>query len=519
MAEGSELLSKVDALLERSRKFKLEGRTGLVVPTATNTNLSYSASCCPGGGVFPSPDIMHSIENKGIGQADVLAKQNRAKIMAAMSQGDYAWTGGTGTASSSSHYNTEKERLQSAANGARRPSENLPRGPVLSELRTPAKAVDSDLIGLAARYGNEIDVTLNLSYRQKVELEELESLRNDLRMKNEILEKKLHSEAQRLLEKEVSLSKVLTERDAQAKSVSFLSQELQNMNRSVEEGIRELRDSDKDVIDEMAHEKELFQEISFRIEKEKQEFLIDLKEEFEDEQREKIDQLSRAEAETAAAQRELEMLKDIFAQMKTDIAHQLHSLTESVRQEEVATTQRLEAEIGEDFSLVALEIEDLKKQEMEARKMLAAGNSKLEETRVNATKTIAALKVKQQEYRSEYRTVANEERHAHDAFTKKQHQYESLYSQAEKEEADLQRLIVKHGNEIAAMRSHQEEECMKIEAHIQTGQERLEKIEFAIGEFSSENVKLREKNKRTVDNLKMGLDDLVRGIADLPPVQ
>lgn len=65
-------------------------------------------------------------------------------------------------------------------------------------------------------------------------------------------------------------------------------------------------------------------------------------------------------------------------------------------------------------------------------------------------------------------------------------------------------------------RDHQEmtqkDECDRIEEHIRLGKDRSEKIDFAINEFKQENIKLKEKNERTLANLKMGLDELVKGV-------
>ena len=74
-------------------------------------------------------------------------------------------------------------------------------------LNTP-NAMAADLVSLAARYSTELQKTAAQGYRNKVDLETLESARNDWRMKAEILERRLTNEGQRLIEKEATLSKV-----------------------------------------------------------------------------------------------------------------------------------------------------------------------------------------------------------------------------------------------------------------------------------------------------------------------
>lgn len=174
MAGSSALLAKVDAILEKSRKFKAD-------PKEPEWHTSLPKGQDMGTPNFEGLRHLNTMPTPRVSQ---LKTANKNKIFAAMMEHPEF------TKSPEPEYNYEQPH-------------KLPN----RDFHTN-NTISADIAGLAARYSSNIDTTMNLSYKQKVELEELESRRNDLKLKTEILEKRLNAESQKLTEKEVSLTKV-----------------------------------------------------------------------------------------------------------------------------------------------------------------------------------------------------------------------------------------------------------------------------------------------------------------------
>ena len=159
---STDLLAKVDAILEKSRKLAADNN---------EPNWHRSVNDRPESYTYPSHAY---VEPKSHFEP---RNSNKSKIFAAMA---------------------DREKLLAY------PKQNIAETPTLM---TPNTMV-ADLASLAARYNSELEKSSNQSYRNKVDLETLEGIRNDLRMKTEILDRKVNNEGQRLIEKETSLSKV-----------------------------------------------------------------------------------------------------------------------------------------------------------------------------------------------------------------------------------------------------------------------------------------------------------------------
>jgi chromosome segregation ATPase len=284
------------------------------------------------------------------------------------------------------------------------------------------------------------------------------------------------------------------------------------MLSAVEERLRELQEADSEVRDEIEHERDLYSDVMLRIEREKQEFLQDLREEFEDENREKLADLTEIEEDVSRDAHQVNMLKDLIVETKNGFASQLKSVAEKTTAEEQRVYRELENEVQQELSQIQNETQEMKQIESEQRRKLTLANTKLEETRINASKVVLSFRNQLAEIRSQLRDTITQEKSLEQQFSKREQQYNSLYDTIEREEQEIQRSITGLQTSLAEMIEGQNQEGELIHEHIETGKQRLEKIIYAIGEFKQENAKLREKNERALSNLKSGLDGLIKGI-------
>ena len=277
------------------------------------------------------------------------------------------------------------------------------------------------------------------------------------------------------------------------------------MLSAVEERLRELQEADSEVRDEIEHERDLYSDVILRIEREKQEFLQDLREEFEDENREKLADLTEIEEDVSRDAHQVNMLKDLIVETKNGLASQLKSMAERTTAEEQRVYRELENEVQQELSQIQNETQEMKQIESEQRRKLTLANTKLEETRINASKVVLSFRNQLAEIRSQLRDTITQEKSLEQQFSKREQQYNSLYDTIEREEQEIQRSITGLQTSLAEMIEGQNQEGELIHEHIETGKQRLEKIIYAIGEFKQENAKLREKNERALSNLKSGL--------------
>ena len=161
---SNDLLAKVDAILEKSRKLAAD-------TNEPNWHKSINEK-------HDMENARYQVYNDPKLNADTRTS-NRTKIFAAMA---------------------DRESLPTPKPSPQVAVEH-------KHIATP-NAMTADLASLAARYSAELEKTSSQSYRNKVDIETLESARNDYKMKTEILERRLTNEAQRLMEKESTLSKV-----------------------------------------------------------------------------------------------------------------------------------------------------------------------------------------------------------------------------------------------------------------------------------------------------------------------
>ena len=154
---------------------------------------------------------------------------------------------------------------------------------------------ETDLITLTSKYSRILEAGRDESYRKKVEIEQLEQTKNDWKMRVEILDRKLAAEQQRQTEREVSLGKAANERDSSIRRINHLSEELHKMQIAVQDRLVDMEEADTDVVEEIARERSLYESVCLMIEQERQQFLYDLNEEFEDEKRQKEAELYESE--------------------------------------------------------------------------------------------------------------------------------------------------------------------------------------------------------------------------------
>ena len=85
-------------------------------------------------------------------------------------------------------------------------------------------------------------------------------------MRVEIIERKLAAEQQRQTEREVSLGKAASERESTARRINHLSEELQKMQAAVQDRLEEMEEADRDVVEEISRERNLYESVCMRIE-------------------------------------------------------------------------------------------------------------------------------------------------------------------------------------------------------------------------------------------------------------
>lgn len=288
--------------------------------------------------------------------------------------------------------------------------------------------------------------------------------------------------------------------------------ELEKMLTAVEERLRELKDAETEVSNEVEHERTLYNEVLVRIEREKQEFLQDLREEFEEESRDRLNELGLLEEEISRDNYQIGLLKDKIAEVKNISIIQSQLTTERTTAEEKQIYYDLEREVNLEMKEIQADIDDLKKLEGDYRRKLTLANSKLEETRVGATKVISNLRSQLSEARNQLRDAITQEKSLEQDFAKRENQYNSYYDTIEREDQENQRTFARLQTELTELVENQKQETKLIEDHIHRGKAKLDEINFAIGEFIQENSKLREKTEKALSNLKLGLDELIKGI-------
>ena len=382
------------------------------------------------------------------------------------------------------------------------------------EQRQPKTAgqTETDLISLTAKYSRILEAGRDEAYRKKVEIEQLEQTKNDWKMRVEIIERKLAAEQQRQTEREVSLGKAASERESTARRINHLSEELQKMQAAVQDRLEEMEEADRDVVEEISRERNLYESVCMRIEQERQQFLQDLNEEFEEEKRQKESELYEAEQAIRQLSDANQSLREMYNDLKNGIVISLKATQERTLHEEHEQMIRIERDFQIDMTCILADIEALKKQESECKNKLSKANATLEDSRVSANKTIQNMKAAASDLNNKLRDQMSEAKQLESQMAKKEQAYQQLYDQIEKEEADYQNRLVNMKNEQEQIEHQQQETIERIKEHICKGVERLEKIEFATNEFIQENAKLKEKNERTVTNLKIGLEQLVKGV-------
>lgn len=308
------------------------------------------------------------------------------------------------------------------------------------------------------------------------------------------------------------MTQVAAECESLAHSVTHLRAEHQKMAMEVEERIADLVQADAEVTEEVERERNIFIDACRRIEQEKISFLQALRDDFEAESSEHATALSTAERDINRYNLELANLKDHLTHCKTQIAGRLQTQAERTTADEQAIYNEIETEVNQELVLIARETEEMKEEERSYRKKLHTVNSKLEETRGEATRVLSNLRSQLNDVRNKLREAITEEKTLENQFIKREQQYNSFYETVEKEEREIGAIAMKLQSDLVNLVEEQERETIKIEEHIEGGRAKLEKIIYAIGEFKQENAKLREKNEKALSNLKMGLDDLIRGI-------
>lgn len=284
------------------------------------------------------------------------------------------------------------------------------------------------------------------------------------------------------------------------------------MATEVEERLRDLKLANEEVQEESEHEKMMFADACRRIEQEKVAFLQGLRDDYEAENSDQMSSLTALEAEISRYSMDLAALKDHIQHCKVDVAARMQAVAERTAADEQGIYAEIEGEVNQEIQILNREAEELKEAEKESRKKLHIANSKLEETRANATRVLASFRNQLSEYRNQLRDAITEEKTLENQFTKREQQYNSFYETVEKEEKDIKLLTLKLDKELQELMEQHQREAAQIEEHYEGGKSRLDKILYAINEFKQENEKQREKNERTLGNLKMGLDDLIKGI-------
>lgn len=284
------------------------------------------------------------------------------------------------------------------------------------------------------------------------------------------------------------------------------------MTIEVEDRIKDLSLANEEVQEESERERQLYADACRRIEQEKINFLQGLRDDFEAENSDHMSTLASLEREISRHSMELAALKDHLTHCKSEIASRMQAQAEKTAAEEQHVYSEIESEVNQEILILNRETEEIKEEEKNLRKKLHTVTSKLEETRADAARVLAHLRSQLNDQRNKLRDAITEEKTLENQFLKREQQYNSFYETVEKEERDMGATGIKLQQELISIVEEQEKEAMKIEEHIEGGKQKLEKILFAIGEFKEANAKLRDKNEKALSNLKMGLDDLIRGI-------
>ena len=169
---SNSLAQQVEMILERSRKIKYDDRMGLIIPKEISSNSNQ----------------MQKKEDFKI--SDPLSSETNAAKPEAQ------------------HSLLQEFKLKDIE--ARPFTLKIKQDMLIpSDMQSYTKTVDVDLINLASRYHNEIEKSKSMAYHQRLELEQLELRKNELQMKNSILEKKYQAESHALTERQISLTKVI----------------------------------------------------------------------------------------------------------------------------------------------------------------------------------------------------------------------------------------------------------------------------------------------------------------------
>lgn len=108
--------------------------------------------------------------------------------------------------------------------------------------------------------------------------------------------------------------------------------------------MREMEEADRDVKEEIERERSIYEGVCIRIEEEKNQFLADLTEEFEDEKREKEFELSDVEGEIRRLEDTIQRLKEVFTELKSGTSIQIKAVQDRTLQEEHEEMIRLDRE-------------------------------------------------------------------------------------------------------------------------------------------------------------------------------
>ena len=305
---------------------------------------------------------------------------------------------------------------------------------------------------------------------------------------------------------------VASECESLSHSVSHLKAEYSKMANEVDDRVRELNSANQEVSDDIEREKMLFADACRRIEQEKISFLQSMRDEFESESGDNMRAIAGLESEIGRYSIELATLKDHLIHCKVDISNRMQTVAERTTSDEQHAYAEIEAEVNQEILLINKESEDMKADEKDFRRKLQVANSKLEETRGDASRVLANIRAKLTDSRNQLRDAITEEKTLENQFVKREHQYNSYYETVEKEEREIHSLAMHLDQEIMRLAEKHEKEGLQIEEHINSGKDRLEKILYAIGEFKQENSKLVVKNERTLSNITLGLNGLIQGL-------
>lgn len=519
---GDDLLARVDAVLLKSKMY--QGRTGLPIHTESQPNGTSITYSSPVGELSSQPVQFKQYNMQAPpsrttheflgqqGQNPPTSGQNKSRILSAMTTlfpKDAAPTPAypRTTTVYPGAANTQQQRL---------PTRETPAAARAGSRDKPAPKdvpiVDANLVSLASRYSTCLEQSSSLSYRQKVELEQLESARNDLRMKVDILDKKLGAEAVRMVEREAALSKVMHERETLLESVRYIEGESFDMHNTVRDKLQELENALYEVQHEREQERRIHQEVAEQIQQELTAVLSEMQGLFEEDSQALAADLRAEEEQVIAFKYDIEDLKREFTHFKQRIAEECKLVADETHRQETQFTQLQQEEILIEVDAANRADEELKEAENQLRKKLSLMNQKFEETKNSALKVVAQLKSTQTEYKNKLRGVVTEERSTQEKLLKKETEYQALQEKIQAIAIEIDERARKNQDHVSDLARAQQEEILKIEEHIMKGKSHLDKVMQAIEEFKAENASLRDKNEKAITNLRMGLDELVKGL-------